>query len=208
MADTDLTNPIPKINYNGMKLSHQPLRMAQAARKKIISILANGCPCGSEKATLRQRSYINATITVHLQCDGCGKSLSGSMKRSEHYFFKDYTQWDGDLQEAGAESYRSQYNEQNEERDAAYRDRQQEYQEIFLKSDEWREMRAKVLKRAGLTCEACLGAPATEVHHDGYSFGVAPPMWQLRAICRRCHERVTFGWHTFKSPKNDESDEL
>jgi hypothetical protein len=50
------------------------------------------------------------------------------------------------------------------------------------------------MERAGGACEACLDAPAQQVHHLTYDFGKLPPAWELRAVCRGCHERLHAGW--------------
>lgn len=172
--------------------------MAQPARQKIKAILENGCCCGGETATLRQRrnrgfSAGNA-VNVHLQCDKCGASLSGAMKRAEHYFFQDYSEWDSDLKERQFEIRRGDVDEAEQVRFQAYENRKTWYREVFLKSAEWRDVRARVMRRANGICEACLDCAAEQVHHDGYENGSLPPMWQLRAICRVCHEKVTHGW--------------
>lgn len=66
--------------------------------------------------------------------------------------------------------------------------------EAFMKSDDWRRMRALVLSRAGGKCEACLTHDAEQVHHTRYPSGdvsvrdfIEQPLWELRAICWRCH---------------------
>lgn len=59
----------------------------------------------------------------------------------------------------------------------------------FLRSKEWREMRAMVLERAGGRCEGenC-GAPAETVHHVRYAKVLEEtPMSDLRASCVRCN---------------------
>lgn len=63
-----------------------------------------------------------------------------------------------------------------------------------MKSDDWRRMRALVLSRAGGKCEACLTHDAEQVHHTRYPSGdvsvrdfIEQPLWELRAICWRCH---------------------
>ncbi len=70
----------------------------------------------------------------------------------------------------------------------------------FLDSPMWQKKRALILKRSTL-CEACLHTPATEVHHTVYpqrrtgkltlADFVRQPNWQLRSVCRSCHQRET-----------------
>ena len=63
----------------------------------------------------------------------------------------------------------------------------------FLASPEWSSKRAAVLRRADGRCEACLSAPASQVHHTSYPMPLThtsltnQPAWQLRACCAGCH---------------------
>jgi 5-methylcytosine-specific restriction endonuclease McrA len=76
-----------------------------------------------------------------------------------------------------------QRSEENEQWQARY--------QVYLRSPVWAERRRKVLDRASGTCEGCLSARATEVHHVTYAHVGEEFLWELRAICRSCHERVT-----------------
>ena len=70
----------------------------------------------------------------------------------------------------------------------------------FLDSPEWATKRRLILKRSPL-CESCLQTPASEVHHLVYpqkrsgkltlTDFVKQPSWQLRSVCRSCHQRET-----------------
>lgn len=62
---------------------------------------------------------------------------------------------------------------------------------VYLASPAWRARRAKVMRRAGGTCEACLERPATEVHHLSYAHVFNEPCYELRALCNPCHESIT-----------------
>lgn len=65
-----------------------------------------------------------------------------------------------------------------------------EYRE-YLTSADWEDKRKKVLKRAVHTCEACLDARATQVHHlSGYEDLENVPLWNLKAVCKSCHDRI------------------
>jgi 5-methylcytosine-specific restriction endonuclease McrA len=44
-------------------------------------------------------------------------------------------------------------------------------------------------QRAGGICEGCRQESATEVHHLTYEHAGREFLWELVAICRRCHER-------------------
>lgn len=63
--------------------------------------------------------------------------------------------------------------------------------QAYLRSPEWREKRTQVLARANGVCESCGAAFATEVHHTTYDHVFDEPLWELRAVCRACHEMIS-----------------
>lgn len=62
----------------------------------------------------------------------------------------------------------------------------------YLMSPEWQAKRLAVLERANWRCEAglqgCAGR-AEQVHHRTYRHLGDEPLWELAAICFRCHEK-------------------
>ena len=60
----------------------------------------------------------------------------------------------------------------------------------YLQSDAWKELRAKVLKRASNICEGCGTEKAVQVHHLRYAHVGYEFLWELVAVCLACHERV------------------
>lgn len=164
-----------------MELSHPFPRMAATQRERVTTCLAKDCDCGGTTATLRQR-LIRASVTVNIQCDTCGHTLSGALPRAEHYEFQNYTVWDDNLADAYEAKRRQEWEGGGAERRAWYRN-------DFLRSPEWRVLRDRVMERAKWVCESCLSEPASDVHHTTYAYGQLPPAWILRAVCRRCHGR-------------------
>ena len=66
-------------------------------------------------------------------------------------------------------------------------DRKRYYWEEYLKSDHWKDLRAKKLKSA-TTCEKCHCQPSYDVHHDRYRNLIDVTTDDLKAFCRRCHK--------------------
>jgi hypothetical protein len=60
----------------------------------------------------------------------------------------------------------------------------------YLASPAWKQRRDLVMWRAHGICEACLSARAEEVHHLTYEHIGHEMMWELKAICRACHEKI------------------
>lgn len=63
--------------------------------------------------------------------------------------------------------------------------------EKYLRSAEWKALARKVMDRADGVCEGCLDSAAQEVHHLTYDHKYKEFAFELRALCRPCHER----WH-------------
>lgn len=175
-----------------MRLSHPFPRMAPAAKARVSAALDAGCSCAGETARLTRR-LINSAVTVHCQCETCGRSLTGSLKRAEHWFFQDYAEWDDGLSDRYWQAQQPALAANAVAKSQAYEQRRDEYRNEFLRSREWREMRDRVMNRAGRTCEACLAAPAIDVHHVTYRQGIMPPAWLLKAVCRSCHDALHSG---------------
>jgi len=65
----------------------------------------------------------------------------------------------------------------------------EEYQS-YLQSPSWLNLRNRVLAAAQGHCEGCGRWPATEVHHLTYVHVGKEFLWELRAVCRDCHDRL------------------
>lgn len=190
-----------------LQLSGAWPRMTSAARTRAEACLKDGCNCGADTATFKRRIIARA-VNVHLQCDKCGRSISGSLPRADHYYFQDYAEWNATLSDAYAahdieaiqrhHAMVSQHQKSMEEQ--AREKRQREYALFCKTSPEWRTLREATIDRAIGVCEACLAAPAVTAHHTTYAFGVLPPAWILRAVCARCHERL----HADKLGRSDD----
>jgi hypothetical protein len=64
-----------------------------------------------------------------------------------------------------------------------------EYREEFLRSDEWKKTRKRILKRDKGLCKRC-GKPAKDVHHRNYRFDLPNQDKTLILLCRACHSLV------------------
>ena len=62
--------------------------------------------------------------------------------------------------------------------------------QAYLRSDQWQELRRRVLQRANGFCEGCWQRRATQVHHLSYAHIGCEFLWELVAICDVCHSRV------------------
>lgn len=182
-----------------------PRCSSDTARQRVRDALKGGCNCGGTQASMRKRRNSIGALSVALQCDQCGKSLTGSLSRHDFPFYSDFPEWDGDKREAWWKAVQERWEAEH----AAARARiitpdqkREEYREV-RNTPEWRRFRQAVLARAGFKCEACGKAPAEQAHHLTYAFGLFPPLWEMRAVCRPCHERLHAAddeWHDAHLP--------
>lgn len=61
----------------------------------------------------------------------------------------------------------------------------------YLRSPVWQKKRTLVIQRAGGICEACRSAPAVQAHHLTYNHVFCEPLFDLVAVCIRCHDEIT-----------------
>lgn len=125
-----------------------------------------------------------------IQCADCGEKLSHSLPHSSVPNRERCPQWNEELYQRRLHSGFAAY-EQN--REAAIAKRKAEWRAVYrryLASADWQSVRQRVLQRAHGTCEGCLVAPATEVHHQTYAHVGDELLFELVAICRPCHERL------------------
>lgn len=60
----------------------------------------------------------------------------------------------------------------------------------YLNSAHWKGLRRRVLQRDGWRCRVCGSKRNLQVHHDRYTDLLSDDIRHLKAMCRRCHERI------------------
>jgi hypothetical protein len=60
----------------------------------------------------------------------------------------------------------------------------------YLLSPEWQRLREQILHRANGRCEGCGQRKAVQVHHLTYEHVGQEFLWELRAVCNECHDRL------------------
>jgi hypothetical protein len=64
----------------------------------------------------------------------------------------------------------------------------EQYREVYLRSEHWREIRLAALERAEHRCQVCNRTERLDVHHRTYErVGDERPA-DLTVLCRRCHD--------------------
>ena len=160
--------------------------------------------CAHKAQELRKKKCANGSVLFAFQCLECGSPASAWLPHSdERLKGGEVTDWDYEIferdsaferafsvaEEAGVSVVGAKTS--IEIYDAIRVKRGQEWRARYidhLKSDAWREIRRKVLKRAKNICEGCATADATQVHHLTYKNLGRELLWELVAVCDRCHE--------------------
>jgi hypothetical protein len=142
--------------------------------------------CESLDSELRKRTLANFSVQYVYQCLTCGSATSLAIRKAE------ITRPDSlrDFDEALHELYKKQCERDRLVKKAVDRAEWFQQHNAYLKSPEWRARRLAVLKRANGICEGCAGAVATQVHHLTYEHWGHEFLWELVAICDRCHEEI------------------
>lgn len=152
------------------------------------------CDC-KETTRLTVFRASNSTTHYRLQCHRCGSFTPVKKtdltdldrERAEPFDAALQTDWVTKQYEFGRAIHQARREASRVESLQSFRDEESD----FLESPVWDEMQRLVLWRAGGTCEGCLKRPATVVHHTNYirKFG-HEMLFDLRAVCRQCHEAI------------------
>lgn len=125
------------------------------------------------------------------QCLDCGRLVS-RIKNEKATGLE--TLFDEELAIKDIDRIHQTYEDNRLRRELEYQKKQEErakQYKLYLKSPEWKSKRKSVLSRDGYTCQACLEAPATEVHHLTYDHIFNEPLFDLVSVCGPCHQAIT-----------------
>jgi 5-methylcytosine-specific restriction endonuclease McrA len=61
----------------------------------------------------------------------------------------------------------------------------------YLQTPGWAAKRAAVLERDRGRCQACWASGATQIHHLTYEHVFNELLFELVAVCKHCHDRIT-----------------
>ena len=139
--------------------------------------------CDHEYIKVKRR-YSNGTLHIYEQCKKCGdfrggaKSQNGVNMATIPFAITPPHTWE-DFKEERTKLIDRLKKAQKRIRDAYY------------KTPEWTKKRALVMERDGKVCQACQDEPATQVYHLNYRHFKNEPLFDLVAICDRCHTSIS-----------------
>ena len=149
--------------------------------------------CQHPRTEIRHKIASNGQPFVKHQCLDCGRPAGNHIAHKElQWRPQDYPPWDHDLAQLGAAVRSAEFERMRRQKSHRW----WSWYNSYLSSPEWKERRRKVMARACGTCEACGIAPASSVHHTTYEHVGDEPLWELRAICEPCHDRL----HDYQHP--------
>ena len=149
---------------------------------------------------LTQSKQSNGVLQFKVRCVICGESKGGAIKYADltdkqkndavlwnPQTATDYYAENARLRKEAMEEAQRDCDASNSQKNQAW----WRWYSAYLASSTWRIRRQSVMRRARGICEACQIAAATEVHHLTYAHVGREPLFELVAICLKCHEQIT-----------------
>mgnify|MGYP002392504925 CR=1 FL=1 len=146
-------------------------------------------PSAHERAEIRLRTLSNGSTAVVRQCLDCGIQVGPSLPKAQAP--RTIVMFDATIAERHERAWRNRIADQQ----IVEQDARREQYGAYLASPAWAERRAKVLRRDGGICQACLERRATDVHHLNYRRFGREPAFDLVAVCRQCHDEIHEAGH-------------
>lgn len=149
--------------------------------------------CDHDETQLTRFVASNGAVHYRTQCLECGDNLKTHKKGDILHLLArggEPPEFDREIGQARSRRWSERYQqlraEAEEQENANWHDWYQDY----LRSPGWRQRRDLVMGRAGGICEGCLTRPASQVHHLTYDHVGDELLFELRAVCRECHEKI------------------
>ena len=148
--------------------------------------------CHHTETTRCKKVKSNHDFEIRNQCKKCGSQIGHAIRKATltDQEVDVLPQWDDHLGAHFAAERNKRHttlSDQDEERiDAEWNHQYQEYR----KTPEWLGKRQLVMLRAQGICEGCRSSSATQVHHLSYAHVGDEFLFELVAVCRKCHEKI------------------
>lgn len=160
--------------------------MPSLHHRTVSATLATEFACRHEKTRRVRRVYASGVERFWVQCLACGAGVR-ALPRKEILNVYVLPAFDEGLAKAWEERQAERRVELAEVRQAEWREGYQRY----LESADWQRLRQLVFERAGGKCEGCRERPPAEVHHLTYERVGHEMLFDLVAVCRPCHRKIT-----------------
>ena len=141
--------------------------------------------CGNEDLKFVKYIIANGRVQIRQQCFECGILYNENFKFS---LFGDI-----DLLPIFSKELRETYKISRILKSANKHNlgRKKYYNDVYLKSDEWKTKRKHILLRDNNKCVCCQD-DATQVHHISYNNVFSEHSYDLISVCNDCHNKIHF----------------
>lgn len=162
--------------------------------------------CSCDTTRLCRRTLSNQSYQWVYQCVICGRQVRVIKSTSPEVLACSYPaptwdhalveRWDAERRaqsEARAAQYQEDWKRKQREQQEEQEKQQREWwswYKSYLETDTWRRKRQAVLERDKHICQACLSNHASQVHHLNYKHVGDEPLFDLIAVCGRCHKKL------------------
>jgi hypothetical protein len=158
--------------------------------------------CEHNETDVRRLIASNGVVHFRRQCLRCGTATEtvrkASLSPGKRVAVPEFDEqlrdrWDATKRERAAELHEEQVAKEKEEWEEGRRREKEEWDEWYaeyLQSPEWAHRRRLAMQRAAGMCEGCGVRRATQVHHTTYEHAGNELLFELRAVCRTCHEVI------------------
>ncbi|MHC6201504.1 hypothetical protein FE632_05055 [Elizabethkingia miricola] len=180
---------------------------AELKKKKIDKFLIQYCDkcwnhisydveCKDHNPIFVKFKFSNDSLHIRKQCQNCGKIDSKFYSKDVVPNWKSIPDANIELQKKfsyeGVHEIYSRYLKKKEtvSKESNFEKFIVEHND-YLKTIEWQKKRLLVLKRDNFLCQACLMEKAKEVHHKSYRYWKNEPLFDLVAVCVKCHAEIT-----------------
>ena len=160
--------------------------------------------CTHSNTSIRKRTIKGGSYQYCRQCLNCGQRVGLAISKKEVLSLgQKLSAFNDDLLQSYLLSKQSNYDAIYEKFkikdielakdfgvDGKYnKERFFEIYKNHLNSEKWQKIRDKVLKRSNNICEGCMEEEATTVHHISYNDVGDELLFQLVALCKKCHDK-------------------
>lgn len=128
----------------------------------------------------------NKRIQLRVQCYDCGRLHLDNHKFSSVEDINKVPFMDEELRE----NFYDKVNQKRDLKKEMFENGDSYYNEVYLKSDEWRRKRNHIISRDSGKCVICDKTNNLNVHHITYNHVYNEPSEHLLTVCRDCHENI------------------
>lgn len=148
--------------------------------------------CKHEHKTVRKKLAADGAISIWQQCDRCGHKVGIAIRKATLTSAQILAlpSWDTQLESHFYAEKKEHFDETYAAEKKRHTEAWRRAYEQYLQSPEWKRKSKLVMLRAQGICEGCREAEAMNAHHLSYDDVGNEFLFQLVALCRKCHEKL------------------